>query len=119
MPHSPHNGQSSTYGDWANSDWAQLLLGEMPQAAYLSSPTGQGFGAQSPRHGRYFQQAYQDVYGDYLGKIGTALREGREPSNFESFLQSNPWTKRYSQLPQYQRGVTKQFTDPRTRFLFY
>ncbi len=113
------NGQYSSYGDWANSDWARMILGEMPQAAYLSSPMGQQFAAQSPRQGRYFRQAYSDIHQDYLGSIGTALREGREPSTFESFLQANPWTKRYSSLPQYDRGVTRQFTDPRTRFLFY
>lgn len=103
----------------ANSDWGSLLLTQMPQAAYYSSPAGQQFGQASPRRGRYYQQAYQDVYGQYLGELGTALREGREPARFQDFLESDPWTARYGQLPQYERGVTKTYSDPRTRFIFY
>ena len=100
-------------------DWNSLLLTEMPQAAYYSSPRGQDFAAGSPRRGRYFQQAYQDVYGQYLGELGTAVREGRAPNTFNQFLQDDPWTQRYSRLPQFERGVTKTYSDPRTRFLFY
>jgi hypothetical protein len=103
----------------ANGDWGSLLLTQMPQAAYYSSPAGQQFGQASPRRGRYYQQAYQDVYGQYLGELGTALREGREPARFQDFLETDPWTARYGQLPQYERGVTRTYTDPRTRFIFY
>ena len=104
----------------ANSDWGSLMLGQMPGATYYSDPRGQQFAAQSPRQGRYFQQAYQDVYNQYLGNIGTALRAGQEPASFRQFLESeDPWTARYGRLPQYERGVTKTYTDPRTRFIFY
>lgn len=102
-------------------NWGSLLLTQMPQAAYFSSPAGLGFGAGSPRRGRYFQQAYQDVYSDYLGMLGTSLRGGQEqePATFQGFLETDPWTRRYGQLPQYERGVTRTYTDPRTRFIFY
>jgi hypothetical protein len=104
----------------ANSDWGSLLLSQMPGATYYSDPGGQEFAAQSPRQGRYFQQAYQDVYNQYLGNIGTSLREGREPTTFRQFIESeDPWTARYGKLPQFERGVTKTYTDPRTRFIFY
>ena len=104
----------------ANSDWGSMLLSQLPQATYYSSPMGQQFGAASPRRGRYFQQAYNDVYSQYMGNIGTALREGRAPSSFQEYLETeDPWTARYSQLPQYERGVTRTYTDPRTRFIFY
>ena len=113
------NGQS--FSDFlANSDWGSMLLTQLPQATYFSSPMGQQFGQQSPSRGRYFQQAYNDVYNQYLGNIGTSLREGRAPATFQDYLETNdPWTARYSQLPQYERGVTRTYTDPRTRFIFY
>ena len=102
----------------ANSDWGSMLLSQLPQAAYFSSPTGQEFGS-SPRRGRYFQQAYNDVYSQYMGNIGSSMRSGQAPATFQEFLQTDPWTKRYGQLPQFERGVTKTYTDPRTRFIFY
>ena len=103
----------------ANSDWGSLILSYDPQATYYSSPTGQQFGQASPRRGRYFQQAYQDVHNQWLGEYGGALRAGQEPVTFQQFLQSDPWTSRYGRLPQFERGVTKTYSDPRTRFIFY
>jgi hypothetical protein len=104
-------------------EWGSLMgssaLQQFPQAAYYSSPAGQKFGAASPRRGRYFQQAYGDVYNQYLGEIGSAWASGNAPTTFQEFLKNDPWTKRYGQLPQYERGVTKTYTDPRTRFIFY
>ena len=97
----------------------QMVLQELPQAAYFSSPVGQQFGAASPRRSRYMQNAYSDVYGQYLGEIGRAFREGQAPATFMDFLETDPWTQRYSQLPQYERGVTQTATNPRTRFIFY
>ncbi len=38
---------------------------------------------------------------------------------FEDYLKDDPFTKVYSQLPQYERGVTQTTTNPRTRFIFY
>jgi len=96
----------------------QSLLASIPQAAYYSSPAGQAFGGQSPRQGRYFQQAYQDVYGQYLGELGRSLREGTAPTSFMDYLETDPWTARYSSLPQAARGVTGMAANPRTRFLF-
>ena len=121
------NGQGNggnPFADYAKQ-WADLLLAEMPQATYYSSPTGQAFsqapmgGAYSPRRGRYFQQADQDVYSDYLGNVGTSIRAGEEPTTFSQYLETDPWSKRYGQLPQYERGVTRTYSDPRTRFIFY
>jgi len=118
--------EENVFGDFlANSDWGSMLLSMtepgyvagLPQ--YYSSLAGQRFGAASPSRGRYFQQAYTDVFGQYMGAWGTAMREGREPASFEQFLETDPWTKRYGQLPQFERGVTKTYTDPRTRHIFY
>ena len=104
-------------GDW-DWDWGNLLLSQMPQATYYSSPAGQQFAGQSPRRGRYYQQAYQDVFSDYMGNIGTSVRAGQEPASFQEFLETNPWTARYGRLPQAARGTSGIMANPRTRFLF-
>jgi hypothetical protein len=67
----------------------------------------------------FFQQAYQDVYSSYLGNIGTSMREGQTPQTFMDYMATNdPWTERYSSLPQVARGTTGMYTNPRTRFLY-
>ena len=118
--------EENVFGDFlANSDWGSMLLSMtepgyvagLPQ--YYSSTAGQAFGAASPRRGRYYQQAYNDVYSQYMGNIGSSMRSGQAPATFQEFLQTDPWTTRYGQLPQFERGVTKTYTDPRTRIIFY
>ena len=102
------------------SSWGSLLLEQLPQAAYFSSPTGQSFGAGSPRQQRYFQQNYQDTFNQYMGALGQQLREGQSPNlSFQQFLEQDPWTSRYSQLPQAARGVNTGMYNPRTRHLYY
>lgn len=102
------------------SSWGSLLLEQLPQAAYFSSPTGQSFGAGSPSKQRYFQQNYQDVFNQYMGALGQQIRGGQNPNlSFQSFLEQDPWTSRYSQLPQAARGVNTGMNDPRTRYIYY
>ncbi|MAH50604.1 hypothetical protein CMI37_32590 [Candidatus Pacearchaeota archaeon] len=102
------------------SDWSSLLLEALPQAAYYSSPKGQTFGAGSPRKQRYYQQGYSDTFNQYMGALGQQIRAGTDPNlTFQSFLESDPWTSRYAQLPQGMRGVNTGMYNPRTRFLYY
>ena len=112
------NGNNA-FADWlSGGDWGSLLLAEMPWAAYYSSPTGEEFALGSPRQRQYYQQAYQDIYSDFLGTIGAGLRTGQEPATFEEFLETNPWTTRYGRLSPAMRGTTGAASNPRTRFLF-
>jgi hypothetical protein len=103
------------------SDWGSLLLAGMPpQATYYSSPTGQSFGAGSARKQRSYQQGYGDTFNQWMGALGQQVRSGADPTlTFESFLESDPWTSRYAQLPQGMRGVNTGMYNPRTRFLYY
>ena len=57
--------------------WENLILGEIPEATYRSSPTGMDYGQRSPSQQRFFQNAYQDVSSDYLGQLGHSLRAGQ------------------------------------------
>ena len=106
---------AETFLNFSPNWWGQVL-GQFEPAQYYSSPTGRAFAGRSPRKQRYFQNAYQDVLQDYYGQAGTAMREGREPTSFMDYLETNPWTKRYTSLPQTARGATGMAANPRTRF---
>jgi hypothetical protein len=117
------NGDSFT--DYlASNQWGSLspAIGkmareQMPQAQYFDYV--QQMPQVGARRSRYAQQAYGDVYNQYQGEVGRSLREGRPAATFEDFLKDDPFTRAYSQLPQYERGVTQTSTNPRTRFIFY
>ena len=111
----PTSGTS--FQDFAPGWWSQVLAQYEP-AQYYSSPTGLGFASRSPSRGRYFRNAYQDVMRDYYGTAGTAMRGGEAPTSFMDYSETNPWTARYSQLPQSARGMTGSAANPRTMFLF-
>jgi hypothetical protein len=114
------NPYQNPYGD-LTTDWWTKVLEQYEPAQYYSSPTGMAFGQGeqgSPRRRRYFSNAYQDIFQDYLGAAGTAMRAGQAPTSFMDFLETDPWTKRYSSLPQATRGVTGMAANPRTRFLY-
>ena len=108
---------TNTFQDFT-PDWWRSVLESFEPAQYYSSPTGLGFGARSPRRQRHFRDAYQNVMQDYYGKAGTSMRAGEDPLSFMEFLETDPWTAQYSQLPQTARGVTGMAANPRTRFLF-
>ena len=113
---------NNPYSSFLNngSSWGSLLLQQMPEATYFSSPTGMGFGAASPRQQRSYQQGFGDIYNQYLGALGTDLRQGGTGNvTFDQFLQTDPWTARYAQLPQAMRGANTGMYNPRTRFLYY
>ena len=98
--------------------WWSQVLEQFEPAQYYSSPTGLGFASRSPRRRRYFMDSYDDILKGYYGAAGTAMRENRAPASFMDYMKTNPWTSRYSALPQSARGVTGMATNPRTRFLF-
>jgi len=113
----PNAGPLNPYKDFAPNWWSQVLE-QFEPAQYYSSPTGLGFASRSPRRQRYFMDSYDDILKGYYGAAGTAMRENRAPESFMDYMKTNPWTSRYSALPQSARGVTGMATNPRTRFLF-
>jgi hypothetical protein len=118
----------NTFQDFAPGYWGDVLR-QFEPAQYYSSPTGLGFGSiqagagggaagMAPRRRRFFESSYDDILRDYYGAAGTSLRKGQAPQTFMQFMKTNPWTTRYAQLPQYERGMTGSAANPRTRFLF-
>jgi hypothetical protein len=117
MSHTLGHIGTNTFQNWT-PEWGRNVLEEFEPAQYYSSPAGRGFAGRSPARQRFFGNAYQDVMQDYYGSAGTAMRQGRAPMSFMDFLETNPWTARYSSLPQTARGMTGRASNPRTRFLF-
>ena len=99
-------------------EWWQGILRQYEPAQYYSAPAGVEFGQASPRKQRFFYNAYDDIMKDFMGYQGTELQGGRQPLDFMEYMETDPWTARYSALPQQQRGATGFATNPRTRFLF-
>ena len=117
MPHIPGHISSNAFRNYA-PEWWQDVISQFEPAQYFSSPTGMSFAARSPRRRRYFQDSYQDIMSDYYGAAGSAMRQGQAPMSFMDYLETNPWTSRYTSLPQSARNVTGMGSNPRTRFLF-
>ena len=101
-----------------DNTWWQKVLEELEPAQYYSSPKGTKFAGRSPSRNRYFQDSYDDMMKGWYGTAGTQQRKGEAPISFMDYLETDPWTARYSSLPQTARGATGMATNPRTRFLY-
>ena len=110
--------QTNPFSDWW-SEFGSSVLEQYEPMQYYSSPTGMAFAQGSPSRQRIFSNAYQDIFQDYLGQSGTRIRGGEAPDTFMDYMETNnPWTARYSRLPQTARGVTGIAANPKTRFLY-
>ena len=101
------------------------MLEYKPSLAYYSSPTGQAFAGRGGGQRQYFQRSFGDIYNEYLGQLGSQIREtGTAPTRrFEDFLADDPFTRRYTRMSP---GMRRSFgeTDrssfsPTTRLLYY
>jgi len=107
------------------------LLEESPQAAFQSAiPFGGGFSTltQPQRRQRdYWSNQFSDIYNEYLGQQGQAMRtlsSGRElptgyTGNFTDFLQNMPFTQRYGALTPQQKGTGIRSFSPTTRHIYF
>ena len=104
----------------------QEFLEQTPSAAYYSSPQASEFytrpsGTVDPSKKKFYQESFQDIYSDYLGKLGTQARGGETPDlRFTDYLsQADPFTERYAKLSPYERGISPRTFAPSTRFIYY
>ena len=104
----------------------QEFLEQTPSAAYYSVPSASEFytrpsGTIDPSKKKFYQESFQDIYTDYLGKLGGMAREGQTPDlRFTDYLsQENPFTERYARLSPYERGMNTGYYAPKTRFIYY
>ncbi len=77
--------------------WAE----DNPEAMYRSFLDNRG----SYNFLTYWKNKYNDVYGDYMGSLGTMALGGQAPSlNFYDYLSQNDPTKQWNALAPWQRG---------------
>ena len=107
------------------------MLGAQPRSAadnpfqVASAPAraqsemfGSPFGT-SPAARRYFQGQFQNIYDEFLGKQGEALRGGALPAQtFQQFLDAFPFTQRYAALPPAMTGRTLSGFAPRVQYSY-
>ena len=98
-------------------DFTSYMLQSDPKAAYFSSAPFQG--ASSPAQRQYWQGQFGNVFNQFQGAFGSALRNKEETPTFMSFLRDNPFTERYTALsPSMRPGSgTKRF-NPGTRYMY-
>ena len=118
------NGQNAN--DFFKNPFNQYtgdMLEYKPELAYYSSPAGKTFG-KSPSRRQYFQRSFGDIYNQYLGALGSQIRGGGAPEmKFQDFLESDPFTKRYTSMTPEMRGAfgseRARTSAPSTRFIYF
>ena len=111
--------QTNPFADWENSSYLDQDTEQSRRAAYFSSPFGKAFAGRSPSAQRYFESSFADIYNEYLGRLGEQVGRGETPEKWTTYLQSDPFTARYSALPPSARGEYISSFAPSTRRLFY
>ena len=109
------------------SDWPKDLLSEDPRLAYYSQLYGQNL---NPLQQNYFQGQYNDIFSQYLGRLGQGLMGAQQQGqslpdylaqpqgSFLDFLQEKPFTQRFAQTPPQMRpGSSRSRFAPNVRWL--
>ena len=104
----------------------QEFLETSPSAAYFSSPGATEFytrpsGQVDPTRKKFYQESFQDIYNEYLGRLGTMAREGEMPDlRFSDYLSSaDPFRESFERQTPYQRVISNRAYSPSTRFIYY
>ena len=119
------NGKQNA-NDFFNNPFNQYtgdMLEYKPELAYFSSPAGKTF-AKAPARRQFFQRSFGDIYNQYLGALGSQIRGGGAPEmRFQDFLESDPFTKRYTSMTPEMRGTfgseRARTSAPSTRFIYF
>ena len=103
--------------DFLGSSFSDYMLESSPSMAYFSSAPFQG--GYAPAQQQYWGSQFGDVYNQYQGQLGTALKTGGTPSTFVDFLEDMPWTERYSSLsPSLRPGGGSRRFNPVARHMY-
>ena len=96
-------------------DFLRQLLEEEPRLPYNAALNTQNL---SPNQRRWGQNAYNDIWGQYLGRLGQQIQGNQNPTlRFTDFLAETPFAERFAAQPQEFRGEFPQRFSPRTRWL--
>jgi len=121
-----NNPWSGWMGDTVDNPYMRILE-ESPSAAYHSYQSDWNTPAQT----QYYQNQFQNVYNQYLGTLGSALRQGAtgqegalgipeiSQMTFADYLGDYDWTNRFTSLPPAMRGDYSAQFNPRTRSIYF
>ena len=99
-----------TTGFGFDGNWLDFLE-DKPEAGYFSYQNQW----RTPNQKKYYQNQFQEIQNEYLGRLGQQLRSGGAPTEkFTDFLGQFPWTLRFMQLPPSMRGDNPSLFNPRT-----
>ena len=92
------------------------LLEQEPKLPYYAKVHGQ---QRSPNQTQYFQGAYNDIYNEYLGRLGQQMQGGQDPTlRWTDFLAEMPFIERFARLTPQERGENPSVFNPRTLFRY-
>lgn len=100
--------------DFFSSSWLEAV----PEAAFYSAaPFGDtGF---SPMAQQYWAGQYGNIQNQYLGELGSAMRNQQQAPSFVDFLEDYPFTQRYTAMsPALRPGGSFRRFAPSTRFMY-
>jgi len=92
------------------------FLDENPNIAYQSFAPD--FGVRSPNQQRFFQNSFQSIHDQFLGRLGNQIRQGQAPTaNFTDFLGNFDFGGFSAAQSPWMRGQQTQRFAPTTRWL--
>ena len=96
------------------------FLDTTPQAGFFSAFQPQ---SQTPNQRRYFQNQFQNIHNEFLGALGSQIRQGQDPTlRFPDFLGGSTGAptldQRFRQAAPQERGIFDAPFAPPTRFIF-
>ena len=93
------------------------FLETTPEAAYFSR--GDQLGS-SPVQKRFFENQFRNVHNQFLGFLGSQIREGKTPTaRFADFSESFPLQQEFYNAPPALRGEYSSPFVPRTRWITF
>lgn len=93
------------------------FLNERPELAYYGQLREQRRNL-TPNQQEYFNRGYGPVWDAYQGALGQQLYRGQEPTlRFTEYLQANPFSDQWAQLPSDVRGAGRNAFVPQTRWI--
>jgi len=96
----------------------ESFLEDVPEAAYYSAAPFTG--GMTPTQRQYWSGQYGNIQNQYMGALGQQMRAGQRPSmQFTDFLETYPWTERYTALsPRLRPGAGTTRFSPGVRRYF-
>ncbi len=100
------------------TDFLRGALEEDPRLSFFSFVNEQ---ARTPAQRQFFQNQFTPTFNNFLGTLGSQLRQGQVPTQtFSQFLGQTPFLDRFTRLPPSLRGdFSGQRLAPRTRRIFF